>query len=301
MSSLAAKIQSQKFVVTSELTPPKGVDLADLLAKAEALRGYVDAFNLTESHRARMAMAPTAVGRLLLERGIEPIVQMTARDRNRIAFQADLLGASALGVRNFMFMGGDPPANGDHPEAKPVFDLHANEMLAAARALGAGRDMAGKPLHGAPSLFLGATANPGAADLNTETANVRRKIDAGAQFFQTQAIYDVTAFERFLAVLKPQGVAILAGIIPLKSAKMAAWLNANVPGVCVPENLIAEMARAEPSAAELPTGIEIAARTIRAVRSMCAGVHVMAIGWEAHVPSILEHAGLVSEADRRSR
>ncbi len=294
MSPLAAKIKTQKFVVTSELTPPKGVDLTELFAKAEVLRGYVDAFNLTESHRARMAMAPTAVGRLLLERGIEPIVQMTARDRNRIAFQADLLGASALGVRNFVFMGGDPPANGDHPEAKPVFDLHANEMLAAARALRAGRDLGGHPLHGAPGLFLGATANPGALDLNSETANVRRKIDAGAQFLQTQAIYDASTFERFLEVLKPADVAILAGIIPLKSAKMAAWLNANVPGVRVPENLIAELADAAAKGAEIPPGVEIAARTIRAVRTLCAGVHVMAIGWEIHVPSILKRAGLVS-------
>jgi methylenetetrahydrofolate reductase (NADPH) len=299
MSALAAKIQSHRFVVTSELTPPKGVDLADLLAKAEALRSYVDAFNLTESHRARMAMAPTAVGRLLLERGIEPIVQMTARDRNRIAFQAELLGAAVLGVVNFIFMGGDPPANGDHPEAKPVFDLHANEMLAAARGLCAGRDMAGTPLHGAPRLFLGATANPGAADLDAETVNVRRKIDAGAQFLQTQAIYDAAVFERFLEVLKPQKVAILAGIIPLKSAKMAAWLNANVPGVCVPESLIAELAGTAESRAALPAGIEIAARTIRAVRTLCAGVHVMAIGWEDHVPSILESAGLLSRADPR--
>ena len=190
MSSLAAKIRSQQFVVTSELTPPKGTDLSDLLAKAQALRSHVDAFNLTESHRARMATAPTPVARLLLERGIEPIVQMTARDRNRIAFQADLLGASVLGVRNFIFMGGDPPANGDHPEAKPVFDLHANQMLAAARGLCEGHDMAGHPLRGAPTMFLGATANPGAADLDTEMLNVYRKIDAGAEFIQTQAIYE---------------------------------------------------------------------------------------------------------------
>ena len=190
MSLLATKIKSQQFVITSELTSPKGVDLSDLFAKADALRRYVDAFNVTESHRARMTIAPTAVARLLLDRGIEPIVQMTARDRNRIALQAELLGAAALGVRNFVFMGGDPVANGDHPEAKPVFDLHANQMLGAARALCEGRDLAGNPLRGIPSMFLGATANPGAADLETELLNVRRKIDAGAQFLQTQAIYD---------------------------------------------------------------------------------------------------------------
>jgi 5,10-methylenetetrahydrofolate reductase len=292
MSSLAAKIRSQKFVITSELTPPKGIDLADLFAKAEALRSYVDAFNLTESHRARMATAPAPVGRLLLERGIEPIVQMTARDRNRIAFQAELLGAAALGLHNFIFMGGDPPANGDHPEAKPVFDLHANQMLAVARGLCEGHDMAGHSLRGAPTMFLGATANPGATDLDTELLNVRRKIEAGAEFIQTQAIYDPLTFERFLDALKPHKVAILAGIIPLKSAKMAAWLNGNVPGIRVPEPLMAEMAAAADTDAQVRTGIEIAARTIRAVRNLCAGIHVMALGWDSHVPSILRSAGL---------
>jgi 5,10-methylenetetrahydrofolate reductase len=292
MSPLAAKIHSQKFVVTSELTPPKGLDLSDLFAKAEGLRDYVDAFNLTESPRARMAMAPTAVGRLLLDRGMEPIVQVTARDRNRIAFQAELLGAAALGVRNFVFMGGDPPTIGDHPEAKPVFDLHANQMLAAARGLCEGRDMAGNPLRGTPNMFLGASANPGAVDLHTEITNVRRKIDVGAQFLQTQAIYDPSTFERFLDALQPQNVAILAGVIPLKSAKMAAWLNASVPGIYVPDGLIVEMARAADTDGEIRTGIEIAARTIRAVRKLCAGVHVMALGWESHVPRILESAGL---------
>jgi 5,10-methylenetetrahydrofolate reductase len=240
-----------------------------------------------------MTIAPTAVARLLLERGIEPIVQMTARDRNRIALQAELLGAAALGVRNFVFMGGDPVANGDHPEAKPVFDLHANQMLAAARALCEGRDLAGNPLRGIPSMFLGATANPGASDLETELVNVRRKIDAGAQFLQTQAIYDPATLERFLEALKPREVAVLAGIIPLKSAKMATWLNTNVPGIRVPEGLIAEMALAADAAAQTHAGIGIAARTIRAVRNLCAGVHVMALGWDTHVPRILENAGLV--------
>ena len=293
MSLLATKIKSQQFVITSELTSPKGVDLSDLFAKADALRRYVDAFNVTESHRARMTIAPTAVARLLLDRGVEPIVQMTARDRNRIALQAELLGAAALGVRNFVFMGGDPVANGDHPEAKPVFDLHANQMLGAARALCEGRDLAGNPLRGTPTMFLGATANPGAADLETELVNVRRKIDAGAQFLQTQAIYDPATLERFLEALKPREVAVLAGIIPLKSAKMARWLNTNVPGIRVPEGLIAEMALAADAAAQTHAGIGIAARTIRAVRNLCAGVHVMALGWDSHVPGILESAGLV--------
>ena len=292
MSTLADKINAREFVITTELTPPKGVDLSEVFAKADSLKDSVDAFNLTESPRARMAIAPTAVARLLLDRGIEPIVQITARDRNRIAIQADLLGASALGVRNFVFMAGDPPANGDHPQAKPVFDLNSNQMLRAGHELAHGRDMAGNPLRGTPRLFLGATANPGAADLTAEAVNTRRKIDAGAQFLQTQAVYDRVTLEKFLEVVKPDGVAILAGIIPLKSSKMGAWLNANVPGIRVPDSLLQEMHSVAGTDSEVSKGIEIAARTVHQVHSLCAGVHLMALGWESHIPAILKAGGI---------
>jgi len=292
MTTVADKIIAREFVITSELTPPKGIDLADVFSKADALKGYVDAFNLTESPRARMAIAPSAVARLLLDRGIEPTVQITARDRNRIAIQADILGAAAMGVRNFVFMGGDPPQGGDHPEAKPVYDLNSNEMLSAGHHLAQGRDMAGNPLRGTPNLFLGATANPGATDLQAEAINTRRKIDAGAQFLQTQAIYDRATLERFLDAVKPDGVAILAGIIPLKSAKMGGWLNANVPGIRVPDTLLEEMQSVAGTDSEITRGIEIAARTIRDIQKLCAGVHVMALGWEAHIPAILKTSGL---------
>jgi methylenetetrahydrofolate reductase (NADPH) len=292
MIPVADKIRAREFVITSELTPPKGIDLTEVFAKATALQGWVDAFNLTESPRARMAIAPIAVARLLLDRGIEPIVQITARDRNRIAIQADILGGAALGVRSFVFMGGDPPHNGDHPEAKPVFDLSSNQMLSAAQQLAQGEDMAGNPLRGTPNLFLGATANPGAMDLEAEATNTRRKIDAGAQFLQTQAIYDRGTLERFLEAVKPDGVAILAGIIPLKSAKMAGWLNANVAGIRVPAALLQEMQGVAGTDAEIAKGIEIAARTLRDIQTLCAGVHVMALGWEAHIPAILQAGGL---------
>jgi len=234
-----------------------------------------------------MAIAPTAVARLLLERGIEPIVQITARDRNRIAIQSEVLGGAVLGVRNFVFMAGDPPSSGDNPEAKPVFDLNSNQMLRAAHALAQGRHMAGNPLRGAPSLFLGATANPGVLDLAGEIINTRRKIDAGAQFLQTQAIYERSTLERFLELLKPDGVAILAGIIPLKSARMAAWLNASLPGVRVPDALLHEMQAVAGTDAEVGRGVEIAARTVREIRGLCSGVHVMPLGWEEHIPAIL--------------
>jgi 5,10-methylenetetrahydrofolate reductase len=290
MTPLEAKIRSGAFVVTTELTPPKGIDLADLFAKADALKGYADAVNLTESPRARMAIEPKSVAHLLLDRGLDPIVQITARDRNRIAIQADLLGATLLGVGNFLFMTGDNPKNGDHPDAKGVFDLTTLEMLSAARSLRAGRDLTGNELKGAPHLFLGATANPGAPDLAYEAEGTRRKIEAGAQFLQTQAIYDIDLLKRYLDAAKLGDVALLAGIIPLKSAKMAAWLNANVPGVRVPATLIEELERAGPEG-EAAVGVDIAARVIREARTLCAGVHIMAIGWEHRIPEILSASG----------
>jgi len=292
MSTFAEKIRAGDFVVTAELPLPKGTDLSGVFATAQALNGWVDAVNLTESPRALMTIAPTAVARLLLERDVESIVQMTARDRNRIAIQADLLGAAALGVRNFVFMGGDPPANGDHPDAKAVFDLTASQMAAAARELTLGRDLSGKALQGVPQLFFGATVNPGAADLEAEIVNTHRKIDAGVQFLQTQAIYDPATLEKFLDGVKPNNVAIIAGIIPLKSAKMAAWLNEKVAGIRVPEALLREMEGANGTQSELESGIQIAARTVRDVTALCDGVHIMALGWETHIPAILRRGGV---------
>lgn len=293
MSQLSDKIRARAFTVTTELTPPKGIDLSELFAKADALKDLVDAINLTESPRARMTIEPTAVAKLLLDRGIEPIVQFTARDRNRIALQADILGAAALGIGNAVFMTGDSPANGDHPDAKAVYDLNTVQMLQAARSLNQGRDLAGNELKGAPSLFLGATANPAAHDFEAEVQNTRRKIDAGAQFLQTQALYDAPSLLRFVEAVKPDGIALLVGIIPLKSSKMAAWLNANVPGILVPDVLIRQIdAVAGDAQAEIRVGVDIAASIIRDVKSHCAGVHLMTMGWEKHIPAILRASDL---------
>lgn len=294
-SGLAASLAAQRFVVTGELTPPKGTDLSKLFATADVLRHVVDAINITESPRARMSMDARAVGKLLLERGIETIVQVTSRDRNRIAVQADLLGAAALGLRNFAFMGGDSPANGDHPEAKPVFDLTASGLLAAAEALRNGRDHAGHELHGTPDLFIGATANPGAINFAAEVENTRRKIDAGARFLQTQAVYHGDVLKKFVDAVKPDGVAILAGVIPLKSEKSGPWLIANLPGVSVPADMLIAMEEAARSGKVRERGMELAARNIAEMaelKGICHGVHFMAIGWEAEVPAILKAAGL---------
>ena len=291
MSLLERKIRSTHFVVTTELTPPKGIDLSEFFAKADALKGIVDAINVTESPRARMAVEPKSVAHLLQDRGMEAIVQMTARDRNRIAIQADLLGACLLGIGNFLFMTGDDPRNGDHPEARGVFDLTTIELLSAARSLRSGRDLSGNDLHGAPQMFLGSTMNPGSQDLEREIESTRRKIDAGSQFFQTQAIYDTDSLARFVDAANLGTVPLLAGIIPLKSAKMGVWLNTNVPGVLVPSALLEEMERAGPEG-EAAKGIDIAARTIRRLRNICSGVHVMAIGWEHQIPEILRASGV---------
>jgi methylenetetrahydrofolate reductase (NADPH) len=291
MSLLERKIRSTHFVVTTELTPPKGIDLSEFFAKADALKGIVDAINVTESPRARMAVEPKSVAHLLQDRGMEAIVQITARDRNRIAIQADLLGACLLGIGNFLFMTGDDPKNGDHPEARGVFDLTTIELLSAARSLRSGRDLSGNDLHGAPQMFLGSTMNPGSQDLEREIESTRRKIDAGSQFFQTQAIYDTDSLARFVDAANLGTVPLLAGIIPLKSAKMGVWLNTNVPGVLVPSALLEEMERAGPEG-EAAKGIDIAARTIRRLRNICSGVHVMAIGWEHQIPEILRASGV---------
>ena len=289
MPSFAEALTSGRFLVTAELTPPKGTDLSDLLRKAEMLRDWVDAFNLTDSASAIMTMAPIAAASALKQRGIEPILQVTGRDRNRIALQADLLAASALGVTTVLCMGGDPPGSGDHPEAKPVFDLDTTSLLRAVAALDAGKDMMGHPLKGAASLCAGAVANPGAADLDKELRRMEEKVAAGARFFQTQAVYEVEPFREFMARASGLGAPVLAGFIVLKSGDMARRLNAMLPGVSVPQTLIEELDGAADRAAK---SVEIGGRIIAGLKEACQGVHVMAIGWEARIPDILRAAGI---------
>jgi 5,10-methylenetetrahydrofolate reductase len=290
MSVFSNELATPNFLVTSELTPPKGIDLTDLLQKAQSLKGIVTAFNLTESHAARMSMDPVAAAHVLLDHGIEPIVQMTSRDKNRIAIQASILGAAALGISNILFMGGDHPKNGDHPDAKPVFDLFSSQLLEAAQALRSGTDLTGHHLRGTPVLTVGAVFNPGASKVSDEIENLRRKEDGGAEFFQTQAVFDPTAFEQFIEKARPTQP-VLAGVIPIKSVKMAKYMNEKIPGIEIPASQIEEIQSAGKDENQIAAvSIGIAARTVRALRSVARGVHIMAIGWEDRIPAILEQS-----------
>ncbi len=281
-----------KFVVTSEIGPPKGVNIQPVLEEAEMLKGKVDAINVTDLQSSVMRLGSLAVCRLLKERDLEPVFQITCRDRNRLALQSDLLSAYVLGIENILCLTGDHNVLGDHPDSKPVFDLDSVNLLKAARDLMEGKDMAGNKLDGTPDFCLGAVVNPGADPLEPQIIKMENKVEAGAEFFQTQAVYDVKKFEQFIRATEHLKVPILAGIVLLKSAGMARFMNANVAGVFVPDELINIMAKA--SKEERPRkSVEIAVSLIKELKNMCQGVHIMPLGWDKYVPQILEKAELI--------
>jgi 5,10-methylenetetrahydrofolate reductase len=289
MSTFAESLSSGRFIVTAELNPPKGTDLSDMLEKAELLRGWVDAFNLTDSASAIMTMAPIGAAVALKQRGFEPILQLTGRDRNRIALQGDMLAAASLGIDNIVCMGGDPPDAGDHPEARGVFDMDTFALLKAAHAMNQGTDMMGKALKGSPHYTIGAVANPGAPDMDKEVARMGDKVREGAEFFQTQAVYEAEQFAAFMEKASKFGKPVIAGHIIIKSGDMARRLNQTLPGFHVPDALLEEIDAAKDKPAK---AIEIGARLISTLKDMCQGVHVMAIGWESRIPPMLQAAGL---------
>jgi len=237
-----------------------------------------------------MRLGSLAVCSLLKQKGFEPIFQLTCRDRNRLALQSDLLSAAALGIENVLLLTGDHPTLGDHPEAKPVFDLDSVQLLQVAKKLQEGLDMKRNKLTGAaPKFCLGAVVNPGADPLEPQILKMEKKIEAGAEFFQTQAVYDVKVFENFLSKARHLKTPILAGIVLLKSAGMARYMNKNVAGVFVPDNLIKEMEETKDKVAK---SVEISARLIRELSPLCRGIHIMPIGWDKVVPKVLDAAGL---------
>jgi methylenetetrahydrofolate reductase (NADPH) len=287
--SFREKLQNGKFIITAEIGPAKGVDIHEFNENADLLKGRVDAVNCTDQQSAVMRLGSLAACYLLKQKGIEPVFQMTCRDRNRIALQSDLLNAYVMGIENVLCLTGDYVTLGDHPDAKPVFDLDSVSLLYAARQLEQGKDLAGKELKGTPKFLLGACVTPGADPVEPQLIKMERKVKAGAQFFQTQAIYEPKTFETFMKEAKKFGVPVLVGIVVLRSAAMAKFMNKNVAGIYVPDELINEMDQAEN---KLQKGIEIAARLINEMKGMCQGTHIMAIGLESKVPAILDAAKL---------
>ncbi|MBU4376051.1 MAG: methylenetetrahydrofolate reductase [Candidatus Omnitrophica bacterium] len=287
--TFSEKIKTKKFIVTSEIGPPKGVDVAAHIVDAELVKGRVDAINVTDLQSSVMRLGSLAFSRLLIERNIEPIYQVTCRDRNRLALQSDLLSAYALGIRNVLILTGDHPSLGDHPAAKPVYDLDSVGLLRAAKLLESGHDLAGKKLKGSPKFCLGAAVNPGVDPLEPEIIKMAKKIESGAEFFQTQAIFDAKQFEKFMNNIKDLKVPIIAGVVVLKSADSARFMNKHVPGISVPDAIIEEIEKAEDKDKK---SIEIAARLIKELKGIAGGVHIMSIGMNKKVPLILNAAGL---------
>jgi 5,10-methylenetetrahydrofolate reductase len=285
--SLRSALDSGRFVVTSEVGPPKGMDVTHMLATAELLRGRVHALNVTDNQAAVMRLCTLAACVHLSQHGFEPVLQMTGRDRNRLAVQSDLLGAASLGISNVLALTGDHVVTGDHREAKPVFDLESVQLLEAIGHLNAGTDLAGNNLHGTPEFFAGAVVTPEANPVGPQMIKFEKKVAAGARFFQTQAVYDAQRFAEFMDVARSLDAKVLAGIVILRSARMARFMNKNIPGIRVPDALIGELdASPDPER----TGIEIAARFISEVRGMCHGVHIMAVGAERLLPALLDAA-----------
>lgn len=288
-----------KFAVTCECTPPRGTNVDLIRKNAARLKEKVDAVNVNDNPTASVRMSSWALSGILLDMGIEPILQMTTRDRNRIALQSDLLGASALGIQNVLCLTGDHQARGDHPQAKKVFDLDSIQWIMAVKEI---RDqgclMNKKKISGSPKFFIGAVANPFVESLELHIIRLRKKIAAGADFIQTQPVLDMEYFKKWLNLATEQGLtdqcAIIAGVILLKSVKMARHLQNNVPGIMIPDTIIDRL-DAMPEDKQQEEGINIVLEIIEGLKQTkgVRGIHIMATGCEEKVGEIVKRAGLL--------
>lgn len=299
---LEAALAEGRFAITSEIGPPKSADPSVIAEKARMLGPVTDAVNITDNQTAQSRMCPLASGRIALDNGAEPVMQMTVRDRNRMALTSDILGASALGIHNTLCMSGDPIHIGNHPDAAVVNDIDTMALLRLQASLRNGRfmndaeeELAGEP----PHLVIGATAHPAADDPDVEISKIRAKMEAGADFFQTQLVYEPERVAAFMSRLEaadlPAIPKLLIGVGPFKHLRMAEHMRDKVWGVTVPDALIQRM---KDSQDEGETGMEICVEVIQALRDIpgVAGIHVMAVAWESSVPEILSRAGLVAAA-----
>ena len=292
MTRLQQALQRRDFVVTGEIGPPKGVNMETCMHEADLIKDRVVAINVTDNQSSVLPLGSIAVCDKLVQAGCEPVFQLTCRDRNRLALESDILSAYTMGVRNMLALTGDHNAVGDHPESMPVFDLDSVSLLATLSTLKSGKDLSGEEMYGAPTdIFAGAVVAPGIDPMEAQLFKMEAKVEAGAQFFQTQAIYEPAVMEKFMERASQFGVPVLAGIVLIKSAGMARFMNANVPGVTVPDHMIQAMSDAKRSARP-QTSVELAAELIQELKPMCQGVHIMAMGWEEHVPGLLDACGL---------
>ncbi|MBS0149941.1 MAG: methylenetetrahydrofolate reductase [Nitrospira sp.] len=278
------------FAVTVEYNPPKGTNISAVLENAKQLVGRVHGVNITDNTAAVVRAGSLPVCRLLYELGHDPVMQLTCRDRNRIAMQSDLMGAHMLGIRNILCLTGDYPTVGDHKEAKPVYDLDSVQVMQLVRGLNNGKDMMGNKLDGSTAFTIGAAVTPEADLVGPVLAKFEVKVKAGAQFFQTQAVYNPDVFAGFMKQVRPFNVKVLAGILVLRNHKMAEFMNANIPGMSVPQEMIDELKAAGDRAEDV--GVDIAVRSIKAVRPHCDGVHIMAIKATHRLAEIITKAEL---------
>ncbi|HIV95035.1 MULTISPECIES: methylenetetrahydrofolate reductase [unclassified Blautia] len=282
-----------EFVVSAEVGPPKGFHVEHLLEEAKTYLSGITAVNVTDNQSSVMRLGSLAMCKALKDEGLTPIYQLTCRDRNRIALQSDLLSAAMFGIENLLLLTGDHTKLGDHPQAKPVFDLDSVSLIHAVKKLEEGVDLGGNELIGeAPKFAKGAVVSPCSDSVDAQLAKMERKVMAGADYFQTQAVFEPEKFIKFMEKAKQFGKPVQVGIIIPKSAGMAKFMNNNVAGIHVPDEMIEELKKDKEKTKAGITGVEIAARIIKECKPYCQGVHIMALGWESKVPELLKAAGI---------
>lgn len=297
-SNLEKVLKSGSFAVTSECGPPRGADTEAIRKKGAFLKGYVDGVNVTDNQTSVVRMSSFSASLVLKEMGFDPVMQMVCRDRNRIAIQSDILGAAALGIHNLLCLSGDHQSFGDHPSAKNVFDIDSIQLVQTVKRMrDDGKFLSGEQIKGRPNIFIGCVENPFADPFDIRALRLAKKAAAGAQFVQTQCVFNVEKFSKWMEMVRDLGIHekmyILAGITPFKSVGMARYMKTSVPGMDVPEGLIKRL-NDTPKDEVADEGIKICLEIIEQVRTIkgIAGIHIMAIEWEHKVPEIIEAAGL---------
>ena len=284
MSRFRDMLESGQFVVTGEVAPPKGADLASMHAAVDILAPHCDALNVTDNQGASLHLSSLATSKAILDRGIEPIFQQTCRDRNRLALQSDLLAAWSFGLENVLMVTGDDPRGGDHPSAKGVFDLDSTQLAQVAVGMNEGRDMMGHELMGATGFYIGGAMFPEAEPWDVQFARIEQKIEAGIRFFQTQAIFDMAKLERAVEAVRPLGAKIIASVLVIKSPGVVRFVNEHLAGLMIPDAIADRIRSAEDPADE---AIRLAAEQVREIRQIADGVHVMPLGLDRAISRIL--------------